>query len=232
MHLTAHRRSRRIIGLFFILAGLLIIARKSGMDIPRWIFSWEVLLIAIGLVIGIKHNFRQGGWMIVMLVGLVFLLDDIFPLSSFRPYFFPAVFVIIGLYMIFKPGGPGNRVSGDAGHPEDVGEDRLDATAIFGSVKRNIISQKFRGGQVTSVFGESVINMMQADIQGVAVLQTTQVLGSTKLMVPGNWEVRSEVTAILGGVEDKRFNPATTNSEKVLVIRGTALLGGLEINSF
>ena len=43
----------------------------------------------------------------------------------------------------------------------------LDATSIFGGVKKNIITKDFKGGDVTSIFGGSEIILSQADIDKV-----------------------------------------------------------------
>lgn len=114
------------------------------------------------------------------------------------------------------------------------GDDYIDSTACFGGVKKNIVSKKFRGGDVTNIFGGTEINLMQADIEDKANLEITQVFGGTKLIVPAHWEIKSEIVAILGTVEDKRPVNPTVGSEptKVLVLVGTTVLGGIEIRSY
>jgi hypothetical protein len=44
--------------------------------------------------------------------------------------------------------------------------------------------------------------------------------------------VRSEIAAIFGGVDDKRPQPANAAPEKILVLKGTIIFGGVEVNSF
>ena len=75
--------------------------------------------------------------------------------------------------------------------------------------------------------------MAQADIKGTAILEITTVFGGTKLIVPSNWEVKSEAVTIFGGLEDKRnMQTIINNSDKILVLKGTVLFGGIEIKSF
>jgi predicted membrane protein len=57
------------------------------------------------------------------------------------------------------------------------------------------------------------------------------VMGGTKLIVPSNWEVRSQLTSIFGNVEDKRQS-ASTNSDKVLILDGSSVFGGIEIKNY
>ena len=81
--------------------------------------------------------------------------------------------------------------------------------------------------------GGAEINMMQADIQGKVALEITQVMGGTKLIVPSHWRIQtSEVVSILGGIDDKRPVQGNIDENKVLVISGTSILGGLEIKSY
>ncbi|GEO04920.1 hypothetical protein AAE02nite_25840 [Adhaeribacter aerolatus] len=111
--------------------------------------------------------------------------------------------------------------------------DFLSSTSVFGGVKKNIISKNFQGGEIVTFLGGAEINLSQADIQGRVILDVTQVLGGTKIIVPPHWDVISEVAAIFGGVEDKRFlQSGTIDHNKVLIIRGTSLLGGIDIRSY
>ena len=76
-------------------------------------------------------------------------------------------------------------------------------------------------------------NFMQADIQGRVELEVNQVFGGTKLIVPAHWEIKSEIAAVLGSVEDKRpLRGTTTDEKKVLILRGTTVFGGIDINSY
>ena len=80
--------------------------------------------------------------------------------------------------------------------------------------------------------GGSEINLSQADINGTVVIDITQIMGGTKLIVPPNWEIRSNITSVFGNVEDKRQKERIMNPEKVLVIDGTSLFGGIEIKNY
>jgi predicted membrane protein len=112
-------------------------------------------------------------------------------------------------------------------------DDYLNATAVLGGVKRIVVSKNFQGGEITTFMGGSEINLGQADIQGRVILDVTQVMGGTRLIVPAHWNVISEMSAILGGIEDKRFlQPGTLNPNKVLLIKGTSIMGGIDIRSY
>ena len=62
IHRYGGKRSSRIwSGLILVAAGVLLLAYKMGAPIPHWVFTWPVLLIAIGLLIGIKSRFHNPG---------------------------------------------------------------------------------------------------------------------------------------------------------------------------
>jgi predicted membrane protein len=75
--------------------------------------------------------------------------------------------------------------------------------------------------------------MTQADIQGKVFLEVNQVFGGTKLIVPANWQIQSEATAIMGSVEDSRVGyKDMVEHDKILVIEGTSIFGGISIKSY
>lgn len=111
-------------------------------------------------------------------------------------------------------------------------DDRIESVSIFGGVKKNIVSKNFQGGEIVNFFGGSEINLMQADIKGRVRLEVVQVFGGTKIIVPANWTIHSEMVAVFGGIEDKRPPQLNAIPDKVLVIEGTSIFGGIDIRSF
>ena len=247
------RRSGRVgAGLFLLLIGGVLLVDQMGVPLPDWLFSWHVLLIAIGLFVGLRHNFRGGAWAILILIGGFFLFQDSFPNIPLRRFIWPAVLIFVGLMIILSPRSHGRRcrknrwkekwgqewerkgstqsfASSREGYSS---EDYVDSTAIFGGVHKKIVSKNFKGGDVTSIMGGTEIDLTQADFTGVIHLDVTQVMGGTKIIVPPHWEVRCEVSAMFAGFEDKRQQPAITNPDKVLIIDGTSIFGGIELKNY
>jgi predicted membrane protein len=110
--------------------------------------------------------------------------------------------------------------------------DFLDVTNVFGGSHRKMVTKNFRGGDSTTFMGGTEIDFSQADINGTAVLDVTQIMGATKIIVPSNWEVRSEISAIFAGFEDKRPQPVAINPDKVLILKGASVFGGIELRNF
>ena len=259
-----HTSSGKVLaGLLLIVVGVLILASKLDLFfLPGWVFSWQMFLIVLGLFIGFRQNFRRSGWVILVLIGGVFLVNDLIEGFNLRIFFWPILLIGLGLWVMLKPRGRYHRRVQQAprvndappqepynyraaNEPEtdiDTGayadgtyssQDVVDATAILGGIKKNIISKNFRGGEIVSVFGGTEINLSQSDIQKPAVLEATQIFGGTTLIIPPHWEVKSEIVSILGGTDDKRPMPTGGyDPNKVLVLKGTSLFGGLQIKSY
>lgn len=123
---------------------------------------------------------------------------------------------------------PGITAGGTYTDPEYV-----DINAIFGGVKKNILSKNFKGGEINSFMGGTELNLLQADILEPIVLVVNNIFGGTKLIVPSNWDVKNELTAVFGGIEDKRgINPGITDPGKVVVLKGSCVFGGIEIANY
>ena len=233
------RTGRTLSGLFIVAIGVVLLARQAGADIPRWIFSFESILIGLGLYIGIRHSFRGFAWIIPIAIGGFLLLDDFYPQYDIGDFTWPLIIIGIGLFIVFRSGKKNLDIKRwEATHPasENSADDLLDSVVVFGGAKKNIITKNFRGGEAVTVFGGTEINLMQADLTGPVVLELTQVFGGTKLIVPPHWKIQStDMVAIFGGIDDKRpmmSNPSAEETNKTLILRGTCMLGGIDIRSY
>lgn len=231
-------------GIILILVGGAILLKRIGVAIPNYLYDWSAIMILIGLVSGLKVKFRGVSWIIITAIGIFFMLDEVIKDVQIRPYIWPALIIGIGLVFIFKPKVTSLSQDPLLGfkakkNPEDKDydastEDRIDSTSVFGEVKKMVTSKNFKGGEIVCFMGGSQINLTQADIQGPVFLEITIVFGGAKLVVPPNWEIRSETVAVFAGIEDKRnlLPGSRFDPDKVLIISGTSVFGGIEIKSY
>jgi predicted membrane protein len=234
-------------GLFLLFVGAIFLMKELSFPFfPHWLFTWPMILIAVGIYSGIKHQFRNVGWLIPILIGGIFLFDQMDLGYDLHRFIVPAIIISIGLVMILRPRGNRNwhrpewsewqreKIINEAhGNPPDYSsEDFFDSTAVFGAVKKVVISKNFKGGDITCFMGGCEIDFTQADMTQPAVLDLSLVFGGGKIIVPSHWQVRNQITPVFGGVEDKRQQPISNNPDKILVIKGTCFFGGLEIKSF
>lgn len=232
-------------GVFIVVIGIAALLKASMTGFPNWLFSWQVFLIALGVFIGVRHNFRGVAWFIMMLVGGVFLFDHLNPDISMRRYIWPLALIVVGMFFILRPRrrnwehgsekkNPGMPDNSSLGFEETWSEeDFIDSTSIFSGGKKNIISKNFKGGDLVNIFGGTDLDLTQADFKGTAVIELTTIFGGTKLIIPSNWSIKSDAVIIFGGIEDKRKMPAVSeNPEKTLVLKGTVIFGGVDIKSY
>jgi len=242
-------------GIVLVIAGCALLAYKMGAPIPGWVFTWPVLLITIGIITGIKSRFHNPGAAIMIVVGGVFLVDQTNPELNFHNYILPVILICVGLIYIMRPRHgwhyrarrawrrpfyePGSYKSAEDYFQKKndtiVQEDNaeyVDINAVFGSVKKIILSKNFKGGEVNCFMGGSEINLMKADLQSQVSLEVNNVFGGTKLIVPSNWNIKNEVTAVFGGIEDKRSITEMADPGKVLVLHGACVFGGIEVTNY
>lgn len=234
-------------GILLLLIGAVALMRSYITGFPDWVFSWQMLLVTLGLFIGFRHRFHGAAWFVLLLIGGAFLVNDYFIDGNLRRHIWPLVLIVVGAFFIFRsrqsPGRhpwsgrydekSGNTSASSYNEENFSQDDYIDTTSIFGGTKKNILSKEFKGGDIVNVFGGTELNLTQADIKGSAVLELTTIFGGTKLIVPSNWAVKSEAVTIFGGIEDKRQMPASSEQpDKVLLLRGTVIFGGIDIKSF
>ena len=225
------------------IGSFLLFDRLDLFDFPRWLFSWKTFLIALGIIIGASKKFEGIGWLIMILIGSVFLVDDLFDIDfNFHRYAFPLAIMIVGAFIVgrsvFGSGARDARKNSWASKGDGIvtleggEEDHFDLTTAFGGIKRVVYSKNFKGGQATCIFGGTEIDLTQADIQGTVIIDTVQIFGGTKIKIPSNWQLKSEITAVLGGIDDKRKEPSNYSADKKLILTGFAMFGGVEIKSY
>lgn len=239
----SHRRGRVFGGFILVGIGVLFLMKEMGVEIPHWIFTWKMLLIVLGLFIGVKHAFRHVGWIVLVTIGSAFLIEDLYPGIKISFIIIPALIIFAGLFMIFRPKRKCREHRYKKWHQYQdwkrntatgSSEDYIDSTSVFGSVKKNIISKDFKGGDVSAFFGSAEVNLSQADINGKVVLELSQAFGGTRLIVPPHWEIQSELVSVFGGIADKRpvHKEVHADASKILVLKGTCFFGGIEITSY
>jgi predicted membrane protein len=230
-----HHHNRAVIGVVLVLAGLFLVMRNTGLFpdfIDHVVFSWPMLLVTIGLVMTLGASEKTGG-IIVMAVGGFFMIPLIFR-ETFHMYdmFWPSIFIIIGIIFIVtrrKGWNPGN-VSASAS-----GDDYIDYVNVFSGGERQILSENFRGGKVSAVFGGIELDLTKAKLApGRNELEIACVFGGATIIVPDNWFVTIEVTPVLGGFSDSRkiMPGRQVESSSQLVIKGAVVFGGGEVKSY
>jgi predicted membrane protein len=252
-----HNNGNIIAGLIIIAIGATYMLRNVGFPFPEWLFSWPSLLIIVGIYSGVKHNFRNNAWIFLIGLGLFFMGETYFANIPFmhnmptREFLIPIMIISVGIIMILRPNRRfyGERISekfankdwSRKGNWQAYGStsgqdsnDYININSVFSGVQRTILSKNFQGGKISCVFGGAEIDLTQADFTGTTILRLEAVFGGIKLIVPPHWQVINEIDGIFHGVDDKRRAPAGAFNDinKTLVLKGSAVFGGIEIRSY
>jgi predicted membrane protein len=220
-----------MLGLFTVALGLLWTLENLGI-LPRGFLNfWPILIVLYGISRVIQcQTMGQKVWGVFwIVVGSVWVLDSahIFDFNIWDLW--PLILVTLGVSLIWGPsrrriGFPGTSLTGDS-------SDTINAFAFMGGFKRSNDSQDFRGGEATAIMGGCEIDLRKASIKDEeAVMNLFSVMGGIEIWVPEDWKVILQGVPILGGFEDKT-RPSGADSNKRLIVRGYAIMGGVEIKN-
>lgn len=229
------KNNKQWFGVMLIIIGLLFLANTFELPMPDWFFSWPMLIIGIGLYSGIASKFKDWSWLVMIAIGFVFIIDDITgrDIKAFS-LLIPAVMIYYGIRFVTKSSKKVHvydEFTGEVTEHTSDG-DRLSLVAAFAGNKKIIVSKNFKGGEIVSVFGGNEINLINADFEGTIKLEIVSVLGGTKLIVPANWQIKTEMISVFGGFDDKRNQINLTTSDKILIIEGVNIFSGIDIRSY
>jgi len=220
---------RLFLGLVVITLGLIALLDNLGiMQVEDPFRFWPLALVALGLARMLRPAGSPGRWSgtLFLLVGMWILLHNLhlIPWSLFD--FWPILIVLIGLRLVW---GATSRHALPA--PAAESAPQLSAFAMLGGAEHRISSPDFKGGDATAILGGCKIDLRQAVIKdGQAVIDTFALWGGIEILVPPEWSLVSLGTPILGAFEDKT-RPAQPATGPRLVIKGVAIMGGVEIKN-
>ena len=240
-----------ICGLLVMAAGVLLFAFNAGVLAPEYkyvVFSWQMLLIAIGVVHLFSSDKTFFG-IILMLVGGIFLL----PKLSFEGTeiitnnVWAIVLFVVGVFVISRAlwkrpsfchihsswetktrkfDNPSNwKTKGD-------NSDEIDFNCVFIGGKKKVVSKNFRGGEINNVFGGMELDLTESQLaEGENHLEINSVFGGVVIYVPVDWNIKmSGTTQVFGAFVDNRPKTGFEVDEKrVLIIEAHAVFGGGEI---
>ncbi|WP_289053260.1 LiaF transmembrane domain-containing protein [Carboxylicivirga marina] len=232
MNEVRNHNKRGVLGAFLIIIGATLLLDNLGYipyQIGDVIFRWPMILIAVGVFNLLRKQYSAA--IVTLAIGGVFMAPHIIEGLSFRDVFkfWPAFLILAGVTFYFKrkemlPGQRGNANTNEY----------IDEVDIFGGGVTQVESKNFKGGKVTAIFGGGEVYMDRCHLSPEgAVLDIAMIFGGTKIVVPRDWNVKSEVVSIFGGFADKRnfFSETPNDPAKTLIIKGACVFGGGEIRS-
>ncbi|HEY0586741.1 MAG TPA: DUF5668 domain-containing protein [Pseudoduganella sp.] len=247
-HRERNTASQMLIGAGVILAGFLFLIDNLGwIDLDMRIHFWPFILMVFGASTLAQAPRRGSGaamaGIFMIGFGALSLLKGLGLIYISWKVIFPIGIIAVGLMMVFRASKRRQQPDSDSTVGSGLADDTslfgvsegetservLELTAVLGGFQRKVTTQDFRGGDLTSIMGGIDLDMRTASMNGTAVLNVFALMGGISIKVPTDWTVELEGTPILGGFEEKTMEPK--DNSKRLVVRGTAIMGGLEIRN-
>lgn len=228
-----------VIAAIFITAGLLILGRNLGFvnqEILRIFISWQMLLIALGLVSLSKR--QSSGGIILIGIGTFFLIPHIIGAGhEWLATYWPLVFVLVGILILFRLIWPGRchyrreRFSRETTYTSEKGY--VNSANTFGSVKQIVLDPVFKGAKISNTFGGTILDLRHTVLEAEQTFIDVEcTFGGVEIFVPSNWHVEIKTQNMAGGTDDKRYRTReNTDNDHRLILRGSVTFGALEIKS-
>jgi predicted membrane protein len=229
-------RNRVFFGILLAFLGVGLMLKTLGLFDLDLEFSWPVILIAIGILLGIKNGGRNNAWWILIIVGAANMIPQFTIMGkASRHFVWPLIMIGAGIMIALRPRRERKECYPGMANSIVNTEGNLNIDVTFGGRKEVVTSKDFKGGTVSVTFGGTELNLTQADFASPTVIIDFRIaFGSVEMIVPSHWEIQNEVNPSFGSVEDERTIQTGIGGEvkKVLILRGSCSFGSIEIKSY
>ena len=197
---------------------------------PAYLFSWQMALIIIGVYILYK-SFLKG--LILIGIGIYFILPlagIIQPIEIEKMW--PALIILLGIIILFGSGFKKKHKNKSMSAKTTLNEELFEITTIMGGDSRQISSYDFKGGKITAIMGGVELDLTNCYLSKEGcIIDLSIVMGGVSLKISREWNVKSEITPIMSGIEDEDIhsNNVHIDPAATIILRGNMVMGGIEI---
>lgn len=207
-------------GLLIVAVGVILLLDNSDVVDAGDIFStwWPLALVVAGVLSFIANPGHWPAALILTAVGGTLLLAtlDVVDMSSIV---FPGVIILVGLLVIFGRGLGSRTQTGD----------EVSSFNVFSGSELASHSRQFSGGSVSAIFGGAEIDLRDAMPTPEAELDVFTAFGGVEIRVPDGWRVDVRGFPLFGGFENVTSKEKLPADSPTLLVKATALFGGVEI---
>ncbi|QYF93506.1 cell wall-active antibiotics response protein [Massilia sp. PAMC28688] len=222
--------SQMVIGAIVIALGIgFLLDNLNILNFGDAVSFWPVLFIVVGSMKLADSDGGKSNWGGAILIGIgcLLILRNLGYLHVNLRALWPLVLIFVGGAVVYKSVQRRKGVS--LVKAADGSDSIVDVTAILGGFDRRITTQNFLGGEITAVMGGCELDLRGSSIQGEAVINVFAAMGGISMKVPPDWTVVLHGTPIMGGFDEKTVNPP--DASKRLIIKGYAIMGGVEVTN-
>jgi predicted membrane protein len=216
-----------IIGTFYLLYNF----NALPFTVPSYVFTWPMIVIAIGVFALYKSPLKG---FILICIGTYFIL----PLAGYiEPIqiekMWPLILILVGIIVLFGSGfKKRNKKKYTMTSTHTINDETFHITAIMGGDTRQISSYDFKGGTITAIMGGIELDLTNCYLSKEGcVIDLNVVMGGISLKVSREWNIQSEIMPIMSGIEDedRHSNSVNIDPAATVILRGSVVMGGIEI---
>ncbi|MDR1672784.1 MAG: cell wall-active antibiotics response protein [Bacteroidales bacterium] len=252
-----HGFSSLVFGLLVAISGILLFAFNAGYlpkEYKTIVFSWQMLLVAIGLSL-LFSRYKWFAGIVLLLAGFVLLLPKLHLLGwdiGMRNAG-PVALFVLGVIILcrairvrnkdphelfFRRMQKNARKCHNWEHWEHWDKRHketgyIDRNYIFGGGNEKLDICGFKGGDINCVFGGLELDLTDTTLaEGVHTLEINTVFGSVSLYIPVDWKIEIRQEQVFGRFLDNRPKSAfEVDENRKLILEVSSIFGGGEIRS-
>ena len=220
--------ARLVFGLLIFALGTLWTLDNLGVIDSGPIMQWWpslLILLGIGKITGAIPRRQVVMGSVFAIVGLLLLGNSMDWFSFHFWQLWPLFLIAAGTSLVVR------SMRGPAAADGTDRSAEVHSFAMMAGIHQKFDTQDFRGGDASALMGGVEIDLRSARAtQPQVVIDVFAWWGGIDIFIPRDWRVVNEVVPIMGGVDDQT-RPAEGDIRTTLVLRGAAIMGGIEIKS-
>lgn len=214
-----------IVGIFIILIGVLYLISTIY---PEFVLNFGMIIAGFIILVSLYRIVKEKRFElfngILLVGGSWYVLEELEILKE--PYtkaFWPIVIILIGVSILLDSTSFRKKYKNQIVEREGF----LTFNGIFGGVEEKIKSKDFKGCKIYSIFGGCDLDLREVKIQEDVAIDVYSIFGGTTLILPKDYKVVLNSTAVLGGNENK----ASTNEDgkHTIYINAISVFGGCDL---
>ena len=215
-------------GLFFVLAGALVIVNQMGLFTEIGFCSLFFTIFLAAILIKSLASISFTG-ILFSLAGLCIIYSETLGITDLTPWpvLLAALFGSIGLHCIF--GSHHKHRHEREFESESIDSDNVvDVNVSFGASAKYVNTKELEKINVSCSFGAVKLYLDNAELKNdSAIIDLNMSFAGAEIYVPKDWKVQNNVDTSLGGIDEKNSNSKSSN--KTIILTGKISLSGIEI---
>jgi len=216
-----------ILGIIILIIGVLYLITVLNPEfVINYSLVWPSALVLLCLYSIYKNKKLDMVPSIGLFIGiLIFGVNANIWDGNVYDFIVPGILIIIGLSIIISSLGFKKNRKLTANKSKDG---ILTYNGILAGIEEKVAEKNFKGANIYAIFGGVDLDMRDIEIKEDTTINIYSIFGGTTLLMPNNYNVKVNSTAILGG-NDNNVKNEYNDKQKTIYINCVSVFGGCEI---